>query len=162
MPTHPVPLQGPHGDFWGHNQLGLVQSNPGATLPLAPQPPPLYRMSALGAVLYSVWNGEGEGGGGGLPSALSLASLHLGYYYFCNNPKSNLSPGWRGRGPGASGAKPLELEEEEEEPEKEKEEEGEEVKAEQEQGWFMGAGGLAPALHPLRRAAAWTSLGWGG
>lgn len=33
---------------------------------LLPSPPsPLYRMSALGAVLYSVWNGGGGGRGEG-------------------------------------------------------------------------------------------------
>lgn len=45
--------------------LDLYRATPGLPLPLAPQPPPtpLYRMSALGAVLYSVWNGEGGWGG---------------------------------------------------------------------------------------------------
>lgn len=53
--------------------------------------------------------GREEGGGeGGLPSALSVASLRLGYYYFCNNPKSNPSPGWRGRGTGVRKVKTLE------------------------------------------------------
>lgn len=93
--------------------VDLYRVTPGPPLLLAPQPPtPLYRMSALGAVLYSVWNGEGggrRGGEGGLPSALSVASLHLGYYYFCNKPKSNSSLGWRGRDPGVRKAKKLEL-----------------------------------------------------
>lgn len=75
-----------------------------------------------------------EGGEGGLPLALSLASLHLGYYYFCNNPKSNLSPGSGGRARGER-SKALELEEEEE---------GEEVRTGQDQSWCMGGGGGGP------------------
>lgn len=46
--------------------VDLYRVTPGPPLLLAPQPPtPLYRMSALGAVLYSVWNGEGGGRRGG-------------------------------------------------------------------------------------------------
>lgn len=102
-----APPQGPHGDVWGHHQPGLVQSDPRAAPPAcSPAPPPPPCTECLLWVRFCTRFGMGRAGGeGGLPSALSVASLRLGYYYFCNNPKSNLFPGWRGRGPGVRKAK---------------------------------------------------------
>lgn len=70
----------------------LYRATPGPPSRLLPSPHPCTE--CLLWVRFCTRFGMGrEGGEGGLPSALSLASLHLGYYYFCNNPKSTLSPG---------------------------------------------------------------------
>lgn len=70
---------------------------------LLPSPPsPLYRMSALGAVLYSVWNGGEEGGGRGVgrPQPLLWLLCVWVIIIFVTIPNQICLQGWRGRGHG--------------------------------------------------------------